>query len=112
MAVGDPYTVTVSNTTGPVWTIPASGDATSSKITGGRIELNGSQADIEINGVSLTDTLKLIQDRLNILQPNPKLEQEWDQLRELGKQYRELEKKLQEQTDMWTRLRAQPVKVD
>ena len=54
------------------------------------------------------DTLKTIQDRLNILQPNPKLEAEWDQLRELGDQYRALEKKLKEQGDMWALLRAMP----
>jgi len=54
------------------------------------------------------DTLKTIQDRLNILRPNPELETEWDQLRELGEQYRELEKKLQEQSDMWAKLKAMP----
>jgi len=45
---------------------------------------------------------------LNILRPNPELEKEWDQLRELGEQYRELEKKLQEQSDMWAKLKAMP----
>lgn len=72
------------------------------------IDLKGENADIKINGVSLTDTLKTIQDRLNILRPNPELETEWDQLRELGEQYRELEKKVKEQGDMWAKLKAMP----
>lgn len=72
------------------------------------IDLKGENADIRINDISLVDTLKTIQDRLNILRPNPDLETEWDQLRELGAQYRELEKKLQEQSDMWAKLKAMP----
>ena len=103
-----PYTV--SNTTGPTWTSApfASVSVTGTAINGGRIELKGSDADIRINGVSLMDTLKTIQDRLNILQPNPEMEAEWDQLRELGAQYRALEKKLKEHGDMWALLRAMP----
>jgi len=73
-----------------------------------RIELHGPEADIRINGVSLVDMLATIQDRLNVLVPNPKMEAEWDQLRELGEQYRELEKKLTEQGDMWAKLKAMP----
>jgi len=72
------------------------------------LDLKGENADIRINDISLVDTLKTIQDRLNILRPNPELETEWDQLRELGAQYRELEKKLQEQSDMWAKLKAMP----
>jgi hypothetical protein len=60
------------------------------------MELRGTDADIVINGTSLSATLRLIQDRLNMLQPNTALEQEWDQLRELGEQYRTLEKQLNE----------------
>ena len=67
----------------------------------GRMELRGAQADIVMNGVSLNDTLKLIQDRLCMLRPNRELEQEWDQLRDLGEQYRELEKQLIEKQQAW-----------
>ena len=73
--------------------------------TSGRMELRGDQADIVINGVSLNDTLKLIQDRLCMLRPNRELEQEWDQLRDLGEQYRELEKQLMEKQRAWDLLR-------
>jgi hypothetical protein len=69
--------------------------------TSGRMELRGNQADIVINGVSLNDTLKSIQDRLNMLRPNCELEAEWDQLRELGEQYRKLEKQLMEKQRAW-----------
>jgi hypothetical protein len=72
---------------------------------GGKIILEGKDADIEINGESLVATLRGIQNRLNILQPNVKLEQEWDQLRELGEQYRQLEKELEEKSQMWSALK-------
>jgi hypothetical protein len=67
----------------------------------GRMELKGDQADIVINGVSLSATLQTIQDRLNMLRPNTALEAEWDQLRDLGEQYRKLEKSLIEKQRAW-----------
>ena len=73
--------------------------------TSGRMELRGNQADIVINGVSLNDTLRSIQDRLNMLQPNRELEADWDQLRAIGEQYRELEKQLMEKQRAWDLLR-------
>ena len=72
---------------------------------GGQIELRGDKADVVINGVSLKETLKGIQDRLNILRPNTELEAEWDQLQELGEQYRRLEAELLEKQQMWSTLR-------
>ena len=69
--------------------------------TSGRMELRGEQADIVINGVSLNDTLRSIQDRLNMLRPNTELEADWDQLRSIGEQYRELEKQLNEKQRAW-----------
>jgi len=73
-----------------------------------KLNLNGEGADITVNGWSLVDAIQKIEERLNILTPNAKMESEWDQLRELGEQYRALEKKLQEQGDMWARLKAMP----
>ena len=87
--------ISASNWTTNTLTVPPSG----------RMELQGAQADIVMNGVSLNDTLKLIQDRLCMLRPNSELEQEWDQLRDLGKQYRELEKQLVEKQRAWDLLR-------
>jgi len=74
----------------------------------GAIELRGENADIKINGVSLTETLQVIQDRLNILKPNKELENEWNQLRELGERYRELEKQFAEKQKMWDTLKSMP----
>ena len=42
----------------------------------GTIQLEGENADIKVNGESLMETLRGIQDRLNMLQPNPELEAE------------------------------------
>ena len=71
----------------------------------GKLQLNGENADIEINGVSLMD---LLRDRLNIMIPNPELEKEWDELREIGEKYRAAEKKLKEQSEMWKKLKQTP----
>ena len=73
--------------------------------------LNGKDADIQINGISLTDVLKNIEERLTILHPNTELEVEWSQLRELGDQYRRLEAELKEKSLMWNKLKAMP-KID
>lgn len=59
----------------------------------GQLKLTGDDADIDINGVSLMDTIRGIQDRLNMLCPDAEMEAEWDQLREIRAQY---EAKLQE----------------
>jgi hypothetical protein len=74
----------------------------------GQIRLNGDEADIVVNGKSLMDILARLEERLNILTPNEKMEAEWDQLRELGDQYRALESKLKEQSEMWETLKKMP----
>lgn len=74
----------------------------------GRINLDGKNADITVNGVSLMSTLQRLEERLNILHPNTELEAEWEELRILGEQYRKLEAKLQEQGEMWAKLKAMP----
>jgi hypothetical protein len=74
----------------------------------GALSLVGDGADITINGVSLSDTLKNLEQRLNILRPNPGLETEWDELKQLGDQYRELENKILEKQKMWDILKKMP----
>ena len=65
--------------------------------------------DITVQGRSLTEFMDSVEQRLNILRPNPALEAEWDQLSELGEQYRELERQLTEKAQMWALLqRTQP----
>ena len=73
-------------------------------VSAGRLDLKGQGADIVINNVSLNDTLKGIQERLNLLTPNPALESEWNELREVGARYRQLEADLLAKQKMWATL--------
>jgi hypothetical protein len=75
---------------------------------GGRIDLTGDAADVNINGKSLKGWMEKVEARLNILTPNPELEKEWDELRRLGERYRKLEKKCQEKAEMWKKLKSMP----
>ena len=61
--------------------------------------------DITVKGRSLSEFMESVEQRLNILRPNPALEAEWDQLRALGEQYRELERQLTEKSQMWATLK-------
>lgn len=101
ISLTSPQVYTTNGTGGFTW-------ANLSEPPSGRLTLQGPNADIEVNGESLMTMLHRIEERLNILTPNKKLETEWDQLRELGEQYRAMEKKLQEQSDMWTALKKMP----
>ena len=101
VSISRPWVTTTNGTGGYTW-------ANLSEPQSGRITLQGPNADIEVNGESLMTMLHRIEERLNILTPNKKLEAEWDQLRELGEQYRELEKKLNEQSKMWETLKKMP----
>ena len=74
----------------------------------GKMALNGNGADIDINGKSLKDWMEKVEERLNILTPNPELEQEWDELRRLGERYRKLEKKCKEKAEVWNKLKSMP----
>ena len=77
----------------------------------GLMELRGENADVKVNGRSLMDAIDALEQRLNILVPNPELEAEWDELRELGERYRELEKKCREKGDMWAKLKSMPAPI-
>jgi hypothetical protein len=91
-----------TNTTGIDWSMGANIKPS------GSIELRGEDADIKVNGRSLMDAIDALEQRLNILVPNPELEKEWDELRELGERYRELEKKCKEKGEMWAKLKQMP----
>ena len=81
-------------------------DGTSTLSVTGDADVGG---DIRVKGRSLAEFMDSVEQRLNILRPNPQLEFEWDQLRELGEQYRALELQLQEKAQMWAALqRTQP----
>lgn len=74
----------------------------------GQIDIKGEKADIRINGKSMNKWMEQVEQRLNILSPNPELEKEWDDLRRLGERYRKLEKKCQEKAQMWEALKKLP----
>jgi hypothetical protein len=105
-STGGPYTLTddVSGISVP-WTSTGSNtitlDHSWNKPASAKIKLDGPEADIEVNGESLMTMLRNIEQRLNILKPNPDLESEWNELRELGDQYRALEDKIQAKMKTW-----------
>ena len=99
---GSSNTIWATNTTQPVWRINGVNDSSN------KIVVNGKNADIEINGISLMGTLRALEERLNILRPNQELEKEWDELRDLGDRYRKLEAELAEKTKMWDTLKSMP----
>jgi hypothetical protein len=60
-----------------------------------------SDCDIKVGDRSLKDFMDKVEERLNILHPNPKLEDKWNELAELGKRYRELEAEILEKEKIW-----------
>jgi len=73
----------------------------SKTVIDGKLSLTGDHADLEINGVSLSDTLAAINEKLAILVPNPALEQESAELAAIRQEYVTLEKKLLEKKLAW-----------
>jgi hypothetical protein len=116
----DPYygavpSVTVSgmNVSTPVWTTTTNNTgsytfANQNIQPNNTVHIRGEDADLLINDKSLKTWMEKVEERLNILTPNPELEKEWDQLRRLGERYRKLEKKCREKTDMWKKLKSMP----
>lgn len=75
---------------------------------GAKIQLDGESADITVNGWSLVDAVKRIEERLGLYQPNPALEAEWADLRALADEYRKLEQHIRDKQATWDRLKAMP----
>jgi len=99
-----PTSVMMRGTAGPFWT-DTTVMSVSQQQNSGVVELRGQKADIVVNGESMMQTLRNIQDRLNMLCPNSELEAEWDELRALGEQYRKLESEFKEKSKMWNTLK-------
>jgi len=99
LSSGSGYTYTAGNGGG------GSPWANSTTLASGKMNLVGDDADLIINGKSLTATLEALEERLNILAPNPELEKEWKELKKLGDKYRKLEKELKEKIKMWDTLK-------
>ena len=75
-------------------------------ISNGNLKVRGDDADIQIGEVSLKKFMEDVSMRLNIMQPNTKLEKDWEELRKLGDQYRQLEKELIEKAKVWNILKT------
>jgi hypothetical protein len=104
-STGGPYTITGATGISVPWTGTSSNtitlDSNWNNHASGKIKLDGPEADIEVNGESLITMLRNIEQRLNLLQPNPELEKEWEELRQLGNQYRTLESNIQAKMKTW-----------
>ena len=101
------YVYTSSGTNG-TWANPTTGINTAATLAqSGTLELQGKNADLKINGVSLTETLVSIQEMLGVMKMDPTLEREFDELKEAGVQYRRLRDKFQEQKAVWDTLKRQ-----
>ncbi len=74
----------------------------------GKLTITGENADIDINGVSLMETLRQLKEQLNVLTPDPAMEQEWDELRELRQQYEAKLEACREKSRMWNTLKQMP----
>ena len=77
--------------------------ANSSSIKTGTVNI--SDSDIEIDGLSLKQTLLAVNERLAVMIPNPALEREFSELKACGDEYRRLEREFQEQVRMWNVLK-------
>ena len=104
-AGGTGYTYT-TNTTSPWISNGITGTNPGMAVNpSGTIEIKGEDADIKINGKSMVAWMEQVEERLNILTPNPELEADWDDLRRLGQRYRALEEKCKEKARMWAALK-------
>ena len=59
------------------------------------------EGDITFKGVSMSDRLDAIEERLGILRPNNDLEGKWEKLKALGDEYRKLEQEILEGEKVW-----------
>lgn len=113
ISITSPYTVTGAigaNFPNSIWTTTGTTTAPwlSSNPTGAKIQLDGESADITVNGWSLVDAVKRIEERLGLYQPNPELEQEWEDLRALADEYKKLEQHIKDKQATFDRLKAMP----
>jgi hypothetical protein len=117
VSINDPYITTGTNLNwNDLYTTTTTGTGGSFSLGAGWITDNGHSdlsvqgdadfaGDVRVKGRSLAEFMESVEQRLNMLRPNPRLEAEWDQLHELGKQYRALEKQLLEKEQMWQTLK-------
>jgi hypothetical protein len=80
--------ISISAGTGSTWA------STTAK---GQLKVEGKDADIFINGQSLSDWMSAVEQRLSILRPRPELQEKYSALQEAYEHYKTLERLLYEQ---------------
>ena len=84
--------ITIGGGSGYTWASP------NSKSNGtGKLKVEGKDADIFINGQSLSDWMQAVEQRLSILRPRPELQEKYSALQEAYEHYKTLEAILYEQ---------------
>ena len=86
-----PITITGAGS-GATWT-----NATSTTTAKGQLKLEGSDADIFVQGKSMKAWMESIEKRLSILEPNPELQEKYAALQAAYDHYKTLESLLYEQ---------------
>lgn len=78
------------------------------QITSKELRLDDPEADIKIRGTSLMDRIERIEQRLALINRNPKLEEDWPELKEAAERYQQLAQEFEDKQAVWDRLN-QPV---
>jgi hypothetical protein len=107
ITVSTPYVWANASLSSPITVSAATGTSwyhnTSATMKVGKVNIT--ESDIEIDGLSLRQTLAKVNERLAIFQPNPELEADFEQLRQLRDQYVQLEQELMEKAKAWNALK-------
>ena len=94
--------ITIGDTTS--WNWNADTISLGDPLPSGKLTITGKDADIEINGESLMSMIHGIQDRLNMLKPDPEMEQQWTELREIRQQYEAKLAECRQKSQAWQAL--------
>ena len=84
-------TLSINAGSGSTWA------STSATTATGKLKVEGKDADIFINGQSLSDWMSAVEQRLSILRPRPDLLEKYSALQEAYEHYKTLESLLYEQ---------------
>ena len=99
--------VYTTNGTSGNWAVPTPSTHSMQVNQSGRLSLQGKDADLDINGVSLKATLESIQEMLGVMKMDPALEKEFEELRAAGEHYRKLRERFKEQKAVWDTLKQE-----
>ena len=81
----------------PVYVSSGTGSTWASTTAQGQLKVEGKDADIFINGQSLSDWMQAVEQRLSILRPRPELQEKYSALQAAYEHYKTLERLLYEQ---------------